>query len=210
MRRALGLLVLSIVAVGVVLGLVFAGSPTTIASGVRIDGIDVGGMPVTKARTLLEQKAAALASRPVVFTAGGKRFAIRPAELGVASDWQAAVDSAQRQGSGFAPFRGFKRIGVDVFGADVTPPTSVLNGALEYEVGRIADAVDRSPRNASVALRAQHVVVMPARAGLALDRAAAATVLVHELATLGRSSRPVQLPMRVTEPIAAAADAASQ
>ena len=200
MRRAVGLLVLSIIAVGVVLGLVFAGSPTTIADGVRIDGIDVGGMPVTKARALLERKAAALAARPVVFTAGGKRFPIRPGELGVASDWQAAVDSAQRQGSGFAPFRGFKRIGVDVFGADVTPPTSVLTGALEYEVGQIADAVDRSPRNASLALRAQRVVVVPARVGLVLDRAAAETVLVHELATLGRSSSPVQLPMRVTEP----------
>src|SRR5581483_9696693 len=48
----------------------------------------------------------ALSSRPVVFVAGDKRFRIRPAELGVQSDWRAAVDDAQRQGSGFGPLRG--------------------------------------------------------------------------------------------------------
>ncbi|HXR12336.1 MAG TPA: peptidoglycan binding domain-containing protein, partial [Gaiellaceae bacterium] len=200
MRRAFGFLALSIVAVSIVLGFVFAGSPTTIADGVRIDGVDVGGLQVTKARALLERKAAALASRPVIFTAGGQRFAIRPVELGVRSDWRAAVDSAQRQGSGFAPLRGFKRLGVDFFGADVTPPTSVLTGALQYELARIAAAVDRPPRNASLALREEHVVVVPAQTGLALDRSAAATLLVHELATLGRSALPVQLPTRVTQP----------
>ena len=130
MRRRVAVLVLVVVAAGVVLGLVFAGSPTTIAQGVRVDGIDVGGLQISQARALLEGKAAALSSRPVVFIAGPRRFPIRPAELGVESDWRAAVDAAQRQGSGFAPIRGFKRLGVDVFGSDVTPSTSVLTGAL--------------------------------------------------------------------------------
>jgi vancomycin resistance protein YoaR len=198
--RRLLFLGLAVVAAGVVLGLVFAGSPTTIADGVRIDGIDVGGLEAKEARALFERKAAALASRPVVFTAGGRQFPIRPSELGVESDWRAAVDSAQRQGSGFAPLRGFKRIGVDFFGADVTPPTRVLSGALEYELGRIARAVDRPARNASLALHGHVVAVVPAHTGEKLDRARAATVLVDELASLARSGTPVQLPMRVTEP----------
>ena len=79
---------LVIVGAAVVLGLVFAGSPTTIAEGVRIDGIDVGGLQVEQARALLEGKASALSLKPVVFTAGSRRFAIRPAELGVESDWR--------------------------------------------------------------------------------------------------------------------------
>ncbi|MGH2932892.1 MAG: VanW family protein [Gaiellaceae bacterium] len=200
MRRRLVFLAIAVVAAGVVLGLVFAGSPTTLAAGVQIDGVDVGGLEVGQARALLERKAAALAARPVVFTAGGRRFAIRPAELGVESDWRAAVDSAQRQGSGFAPLRGFKRLGVDVFGADVTPSTSVLSGALQYELGRLAQAVDRPPRDASLARHGLDVVVVPARTGRQLDRRAAANVLVHELATLDRPAEPVQLPMRVTRP----------
>ncbi len=200
MRRRVAVLLLVVVAAGVVLGLVFAGSPTTIASGVRVDGIDVGGLSTTQARELLEGKASALSSRPVVFAAGDTRFRIPPAELGVQSDWRAAVDDAQRQGSGFAPFRGFKRLGVDVFGADVTPATTVLTGALQYELVRIATAVNRPPRDASLALHGTRVVVVPARTGLMLDKSAAASALVRELSSLDRTSIPVPLPMRVTQP----------
>ena len=200
MRRKAALLLLVVVGAGVVLGLVFAGSPTTIADGVRVDGIDVGGLSGSQARKLLEGKASVLSSRPVVFAAGDMRFRIRPAELGVQSDWRAAVADAQRQGSGFAPLRGFKRLGVDVFGADVTPPTSVLTGALQYELQRIASAVDRPPRDASIALHGLRVAVVPARTGRVLDKAAAATTLVRELAALARTSTPVPLPMRVTQP----------
>jgi vancomycin resistance protein YoaR len=200
MRRKVALLLLVVVGAGVVLGLVFAGSPTTIASGVRIDGIDVGGLSASQARELLEGKAAALSSRPVVFAAGDKRFSIRPGELGVQSDWRAAVDDAQRQGSGFAPLRGFKRLGVEVFGADVAPSTSVLTGALQYELERMASAVDRPARDASLQLHGSQVAIVPALPGRTLDRAAAATALVRRLAALDRSSTPVPLPMRVTQP----------
>jgi vancomycin resistance protein YoaR len=213
MRRTVAALVLIALAAGVVLGLVFAGSPTTIANGVRVAGIDVGGLHASQARTLLQGKATALASVPVVFTAGGKRFSIRPAELGVQSDWPSAVDDAQRQGSGFGPVRGFRRIGVDVFGADVTPPTSVLTGALQYELGRIAAAADRSPRDASLSLDGTRIVLHPARAGRVLVRAAAAAVIVRELAALDRAPAPVSLPMRITQPrlrASALRDAAQQ
>jgi vancomycin resistance protein YoaR len=200
-RRRLVVLVLAAVAVGVVLGLVFAGSPTTIADGVRIDGVDVGGLSASDARRLLERRAAGLATRPIVFTAGAARFSIRPAELGVESDWREAVDAAQRQGDGFGPLRGFKRLDVVFFGADVTPPTTVLNGALEYELERIAHAVDRPPRDAAVVRRGLRIALVPARAGRVLDRSAASELIVDELASLDRlPGRRVELPMRTTEP----------
>jgi len=200
-RRAILLLAVAVAAAGVVLGLVFAGSPTKIAGGVRIDGIDVGGLEATAARSLLEQRASALAGRPIVFVAAGHRFAIRPNELGVESDWKAAVGSAQRQGDGFGPFRGFKRLDVDFFGADVTPPTTVLNGALQYELNRIAKKVDRLPVEASIVRRGLAIVVLPARAGVRLDRSAAAQTIVEQLSSLDRPSEPVQLPLRTTEPV---------
>ena len=134
-RRRLVFLLLSIVATAIVLGLVFAGSPTTLANGVSIDGVDVGGLEAADARALLQKRSSALASKPVVFVAGGKRFSIEPLELGVEPDWKAAVDSARRQGDGFGPLRGFKRLDVQVFGADVTPPIRVLT------------ACPRSPRS---------------------------------------------------------------
>jgi vancomycin resistance protein YoaR len=213
MLRRVVFLAFSLVAAAVVLGLVFAGSPTKIAGGVRIDGVDVGGLEATDARKLLEAKSAKVAQRPVVFTAAGKRFPIRPYELGVEPDWKSAIDSAQRQGSGYGPFRGFKRLDVTFFGADVTPPTTVLNGSLQYELGQIAKRVDRAPRDAALVRHGSTFVVVPARVGVTLDRAAAARMLVYELASLDRTAGPVSLPLRTQQPrvrAAALARAASQ
>ena len=200
MRRRLLFLLLSFAALAVVLGLVFAGSPTTLAGGVTIDGIDVGGLEAKDARRLLQGRSDALARKPVVFLAGGKRYAIRPIELGVEPDWAEAVAAAQRQGDGFGPIRGFKRLDVQVFGADVTPRTSVLRGALQYQLGLIAAAVNRAPRNAAVVRRGLKIVVVPAQPGRVLDRAAAAKTIVHELAALERSSTEVELPFRTRQP----------
>lgn len=213
MLRRLVLLAVSLAAASVALGLVFAGSPTTIADGVRIDGVDVGGLEATAARRLLEGRSARLADRPVVFTAAGQRFPIRPSELGVEPNWRAAIDAAQRQGDGFGPWRGFKRLDVTFFGADVTPPTSVLDGSLQYELGQIARRVDRGPREAAIVRRGPAIVVVPARPGYVLDRAAAGRALVRELASLDRASGPVSLPLRTQQPhvrAAALARAAAQ
>ena len=199
---------ISVAATLVVLGLVFAGSPTVIAGGVTIDGVDVGGMQAKDARALLERKSAAVQNTPVVFTAGGRRYPIRAIELGVEPDWRTAIDDAQRQGDGFGPFRGFKRLDVQVFGADVSPPTTVLHGALEYKLSLIAKDVDRAPRNASIVRHGLHVVVTPARPGRVLDTAAAARTIVRGLASLERTSASIELPFRTQQPRVRAASLA--
>jgi len=207
-RRRLVFLGLSLAATIVVLGLVFAGSPTTIANGVTIDGIAVGGLEARDARALLQQRSDAVQHKPVVFVAGGKRFPIRPFELGVEPDWQAAVAAAERQGDGFGPIRGFRRLDVQVFGADVTPPTTVLHGALQYKLRLIAEEVNRAPRNAAIVRRGLNVIVTPARAGRVLDQAAAAPAIVHQLAALDRTSADVELPFRTVQPHVRAAQLA--
>jgi vancomycin resistance protein YoaR len=198
--RRLALLVAALVAASVVLGLVFAGSPTKIASGVRIDGVDVGGLETKDARRLLEHRSATLAQREITFTAAGKRFRISPAALGVEPDWKAAIASAQRQGNAYGPLRGFKRLDMTFFGADVTPRIGVLNGALEYELGLIADRVNRPAREAAVVRRGTRILVLPAQPGVVLDRTAAASSVVHALASLDRPAGPVSLPLRTTQP----------
>jgi vancomycin resistance protein YoaR len=208
-RRRVLLLLLSLVATAVVLGLVFAGSPTRLAGGVTIDGVDVGGLQAKDARALLERRSGALAHRPVVFTAGGKRFAIRPIELGVEPDWKAAIAAAERQGDGFGPLRGFKRLDVQVFGADVTPPIRVLTGALQYKIGLIAKEVNREPRDAALVRRGLKIVVAQARPGIVLDRAAATRTVVRELAALDRTGTHVEIPVRTRQPRVRAAALAS-
>ncbi len=201
------LVVLAIVAAvgGVVLGFIFAGSPDRIAAGVRIDGVNVGGLTAGEARAKLERRANVLAEVPVIFTAGGRKWRLRPVSLGVQADWGAAVKLAVDQGSGVGPIRGFRRIGVRVFGADVSPPTRVLERALVFEVGKMAKAVNRPHRDGAIVLHGLQPVVLAARTGVALDREAAGDSIVHSLASFQRG-RSVALPVRVDAPMVRAAD----
>ena len=191
---------------GAVLGFVFAGSPTRIAAGVQVDGVDVGGLTAGEARTKLERRAEALAGVPVTFTAAGHQWALRPVSLGVQADWNAAVKLALDQGDGVGPIRGFRRIGVRVFGADVSPPTRVLERALDFEVARMAKTVNRSHEQAAIVLRGLRPVVVPARTGEVLDREQAGDTIVHALASFQRGR--VALPVRVDAPTVRAADLA--
>jgi vancomycin resistance protein YoaR len=195
------LAVLGVVAVvgGAVLGFVFAGSPSRIASGVSIDGVDVGGLTAAEARAKLEAQSAQLAQVPVTFTAGGHEWRLKPVSLGVETDWNAAVKLALDQGDGLAPIRGFRRLGVRVFGADVSPPTRVLENALAFEVGRMGKVLDRPHRDAALVLRRLRPIVVPAQAGHVLDRDAASHVIVQSLAGFQRDRR-VALPVHIDEP----------
>jgi vancomycin resistance protein YoaR len=190
------LAVLGVVAVvgAAVLGFVLAGSPSRIASGVSIDGVEVGGLTAAEARAKLEAQSAKLAQVPVTFTAGGHEWRLKPVSLGVETDWNAAVKLALDEGDGLAPLRGFRRLGVRVFGADVSPPTRVLDNALAFEVGKIGKVVDRPHRDAALVLRRLRPIVLPAQAGRVLDREAASDVIVHSLAGFerGRVALPVQ------------------
>ena len=204
-RGVLG--VATLVILGSVLGLVLAGSPQRIAAGVRIDGIDVGGMTPGAAKRLLERKANALEHVPVAFVAGQRRWRVTPAQLGVRADWAAAVELARRHGDGFGPLRGFRRIGVRVFGADVVPPARVYEAALAFELGRFGRAINRPHRDARLRLEGLDAVVVPGAAGRTLNRDAAARLVVSALAGLSRS--PVTLPVRVDSPAVTAPELAA-
>jgi vancomycin resistance protein YoaR len=198
-------LVAGALAVALALGLLFAGSPAKLAEGVRIAGVDVGGMTSGEARRLLERRAVQLSKVPVVFTDGTQTFRIRPEQLGVEVDWGAAVASAGREGQGFGPFRGLKRLKVRLFPADLAPPTSVYEGALDYKLTLLARAIDRPPRAAAIERRGLSFAVVPAQHGRKLDREAAAEVTVRALSSFRRDTR-IGLPVSMRAPTIVAAD----
>jgi len=181
-----------------VLGLAFAGSPSRLASGVRIAGVDVGGKTPHQARAVLERRADALASVPVTFRVGELTWQLQPRHLGIQVDWGAAVDAVRRQGNGFGPLRGFRRLDLRFFGADVAPPTQVYDAALEAKLNEIEDAVNVAHREASIVLRGLRPQIVPSRTGHVLDRHAAAATIVRALASLNRE--PVGLPIRLDRP----------
>ena len=120
-RRA-GLVAVGALALVFVAGIfVYAGSPSRLADGVTIAGVDVGGLSSGQAEALLERRAAAQAQLPLQATAGGRTYRIEASGLGVDVDWRSAVSEAQDRVDGFRPIRGLRRLGVRLFGPTSRP-----------------------------------------------------------------------------------------
>jgi vancomycin resistance protein YoaR len=192
-----------LVGLGALFGFAFAGSTAKLPAGATIAGVPVSGLDAEEARARLERRADRLRHVPVEFRAAGRSWSIRPSALGVEVDWAAGVESARRQGEGFGPFRGLRRIGVRVFGSDIHPPTEVYEPALDFWVAKLAREIDRPHRDASLRLRGLRVATVPGREGRVLDREAAADTIVRSLA--GFSRVPVALPVGVQQPDVTAA-----
>jgi hypothetical protein len=162
-------------------GLAFAGSAGSIAAGITVAGVNVGVLSEEEAQARLATTARRYASVPVVFTAGGQRFALRPAALDVHGDWNAAAAAAVDEGDGSLPFRGLKRLWLRVSGAEVEPTVDVYDPALEYRLGQLAAEVDRPAREASLVLRGREPEIVGGRSGRRLDREAATGIVVAAL-----------------------------
>jgi vancomycin resistance protein YoaR len=183
-------------------GLAFAGSTTRLAEGVEIAGVDVGGLTKAEARALLAQRFDRVAREPVVFTAAGRSFPIRATTLGVEADWASAVDRAAREGEGFGPVRGFRRLQARFFGAEINPPVQAYDAALDYKLAGLAKEIDQAHVEAKLVRRGLAIEVVPGQAGRRLNRDAAAGRIVRALALLERGhtiALPVQIdPVQVT------------
>jgi vancomycin resistance protein YoaR len=203
--------VLVLAALGAILvalvGLAFAGSPARIAEGVTIAGIEVGGLTTNEARRLLEQRSEQVAREPVVFTAGDDRFPIKATTLGVEADWATALETASREGEGFGPVRGFRRLQARFFGEEISPPVQAYTVALDFKVGSLAGVIDRKHVAAELSRRGLGIEIVPGQSGRKLDREAAASTIVRALARLDRGV-PVALPVRVDPVDVTAADLA--
>ena len=119
---------------------------------------------------------------------------MKPSKVVLDVDWGAAVEAAQRQGEGFGPLRGLKRLGVRVFGGEVAPTSRVYQSVVDAYMGRFARGVDEGSVEPSL-LRGSVPEIVPGRNGLLLDRAAAEKVFVQALTALSR--QPVPVPLKV-------------
>jgi vancomycin resistance protein YoaR len=198
--------------VAALVGLAFAGSSARIAQGVEIAGVEVGGLTPKEARARLEARFDRVARVPIVFTAGGESYPIKATTLGVEADWAAAIETAAREGEGFGPVRGFRRLQARFFGAEVSPPVQAYAAALDFKLAGLADEIDQSHVEAKLVRRGLEIEVVPGQAGRRLDQMAAGATIVRSLARLERGI-PVALPVRI-DPVevtaAALAPAAQQ
>jgi vancomycin resistance protein YoaR len=192
-----GLLLLALLAIGGAIA--YAGSPGTLARGLQIDGVDVGGLSATEATQLLQRRSKATLGKPVAFVAAGRTFAFKASDVALEPDWTAAVAAARHEGDGLGPLRGFRRFKLRFFGGDVAAKAAFSDARLQVALARIAARIDQPHREAAVVRRGLRAVIVPARSGLVLDRKAAGGAIVAALSSLARGG-PVSLPLKVDVP----------
>ncbi len=197
---ALGLGVGIIVVVATLVGLAYAGSPSELAEGTSVGGVDVGGLTRSDAVAELSRRYGAVSAQPATFVANGKSYTFAAEQLGVMPDWDRAVAAAARSSDGFGPLRGFRRLHTRFFGAEILPPVAVSSGALEYALDTIASDVDQAPRDAAMVRHGLRIEIVADRSGRRLERTAAADVVVRTLASIERSGGAVTLPVQMQVP----------
>jgi lipoprotein-anchoring transpeptidase ErfK/SrfK len=181
-----------------------------IAAGVRIDGVNVGGLGEAAARAKIQHEVVAPLNRPVVVRSGSRRWTLSPRQAGLTVDTdnmvQQALD-ASREGSIFT------RTVRGLFGGsvkrDVPLVVSYSHGAVRDLTAKVRASVAREPRNASVSASATGLSEVPGADGVAVDSAKLGARVEHALAAHG-AARTITVPAHAVEPSVTTAQLAAE
>jgi hypothetical protein len=155
-----------------------------IATGVQIDGIEVGGLHAGEAQQLLETRLAARLRSSVSLVYGSYRFAVSPRRAGLHVAIAATVDAAVRASrSGSLAHRFFRDVGGQPLEESIPLQAAVSQRHLETLIGEVARVVDRPARNARVQPKplATGLRIIPSVPGLAVKRPVLARALTSAL-----------------------------
>ena len=166
---------------------------------VTVDQVPVGGMTRAEALAALRDAETARLDAPIDVQAAGTHWKVTPAQFGTTYDITAAVDRALALAH-TGPFMigGWHEATTIWSGADVPLTGSHDPAALSHFLARVARALHRAPRSASVGVRGDAVAILRESAlGQRLDPAGAAAALS---AALDRNNATqVRLPLQPVE-----------
>jgi lipoprotein-anchoring transpeptidase ErfK/SrfK len=196
-----GLALLVLVGAAVAAAYVYdQGHRDRLAKGIRVGGVDVGGLSLDAAKARVIERAVAPHRRTLTVHAGGQTFTLAPGQSRITADIDAALDQARtdsQQGwigarviNGLSDHRVNERVPLKLHYAAGVVPTLV---------DEVATAVRREPVDAAAHPSAAGLQVSPSHDGRALDTAALKRKLASAL--LFRS-RPADI-TATTNPVAA-------
>ena len=138
-----------------------------IAKGVKVNGVDVGGLDAAAARRKLELALLQPLNEPVFVSARGKRFTLNPEKAGVTVDIDASVASAvARSRRGNVLSRTVRELTGGTVRAEVPVTVRYDDGAVDRLVRRVRKTVERKPVDADVDLENGDVTPQPSQDGL--------------------------------------------
>jgi lipoprotein-anchoring transpeptidase ErfK/SrfK len=177
-----------------------SGRSDVIAKGVRIGGVDVGGLSAEAARRRVATLLVEPLKAPLVVTAAGKTYPLSAREARISANLEKMVHAAlqrSREGGVLArTWRGLTGAEVD---ATVAPQIAYSRPAVQRIVDRVRVAVNRDPVDAKVNFAPDKLAIEQARPGRAIDALALRTNIVTALVS-ATHDRVVSVPVRTVAP----------
>jgi vancomycin resistance protein YoaR len=194
-RRVISLLVVGLVVLfGGLYVAAYAFTGDKLPRGTTIAGVDVGGLRPTAARAALEDELAPRVQEPVVVVADGRRTRIRPAESGLAVDYEESVARAGGERS-WRPGRMWDYL---AGGDDLEAVVTVDEESLSRALAPFERKVEQAPVEGAVTFAKGKARARTPQPGLDIDEESA-TAAVAE-AFLAADDGVAELEVREVEP----------
>jgi lipoprotein-anchoring transpeptidase ErfK/SrfK len=172
----------------------------TIANGVRVGSVDVGGLSSDAARARLQQRLLTPLQAPLVIDSGGKTFRLSAREARIRANIEAMVATALQRGrKGGILTRTWRSLTGGEVDAHVAPEVQYSRPAVQRVVDRVRVAVSRKPRDAQVNYAPDSVSISPSRTGRTIDTSRLRTNIEAALLSSTRS-RTVTAPLETVHP----------
>ncbi|MGN6187390.1 MAG: L,D-transpeptidase family protein [Conexibacter sp.] len=186
------------------------GRRDTIAHGVRVGGVDVGGMSAERARATLRTQLLNRLRTPVVATFRGRRVVLSARRAGVAVNVEAAVDAAlARSRDGSFVSRAARDITGGSVHADVRPRVVYSRLAVAHFIAQVGDGFDRPARDASIDFAPTSLEPVRAQDGITVERRPLRRAIVRAL-TSPEAPHTVAVQARTVKPKVTTAQLASK
>jgi lipoprotein-anchoring transpeptidase ErfK/SrfK len=172
----------------------------SIAKGVTVAGIDLGGLNANQARTELERRLTASLDQPLIVRSGGSSWSLDGRQAQVTVNVSGMVDQAvavSRAGSIFS--RTFRELSGGSLRRSIPLQVSYSHAAVRALTAQVRAAVDRPARDAAVQPSTTGLTTVPEAPGTAVNSPLLGTRIEHALTGIAQS-RTVTVPTRPLSP----------
>ena len=142
----------------------------TIAEGVTIGGVDVGGLDEEAAASQVRTNLITPLEKTITVKYGGEDYTLTPRELDVSADVDGMVDEALAASQeGGLPGRTWRSLTGEEVDEAVQPKINYDKGEVEQFIGHIGSSLSRDPVDASVEPGVGELQPVASQAGLKVD-----------------------------------------
>ncbi len=172
----------------------------TIAKGIRVGGVNVGGLSVERAAARVRAAYAQRLRRRLVIRYRDRRYVLTARRLHLSVDVRGSVQQAlDRTRSANFLTRAMRSLTGGEIHANIDPELTFSGAAVARFAARVAHDVNRAPRDAGVSFAGSSIGTVSSRTGIEVQQPRLIAQIDDALSS-GDSRRAIHVPVRVTQP----------